>query len=232
MRVWDISPGYLNRQSLLGEHREIHGLAAVVERDTRGYRNHPETLRWKTCLGALSLRHAQVVAEMRLRGYRHQSPLEVDGPSEWPGRFVDSPGDQFAILREKYVGKEQGRIALPETAADMLAQHRYSVLARDPALLRETQGALGTFGGDGGFHDVALLMVVVLRTRPNEKCVDQVLRSILSSVSQVPEDEMHASPGDLLARLKHMLREADGRESARLFQSTVVPDLDMWLDRQ
>jgi len=23
MRVWDINPGYLNRQSLLGEHREL-----------------------------------------------------------------------------------------------------------------------------------------------------------------------------------------------------------------
>jgi len=26
MRIWDIDPGFLNAQSLLGEHRELHGI--------------------------------------------------------------------------------------------------------------------------------------------------------------------------------------------------------------
>jgi len=30
MRLWDINPGYLNRQSLLGEHRELHGIVSIL----------------------------------------------------------------------------------------------------------------------------------------------------------------------------------------------------------
>jgi len=30
MRIWDIHPGYLNRQSLLGEHRELHGIFSII----------------------------------------------------------------------------------------------------------------------------------------------------------------------------------------------------------
>ena len=30
MRVWDIHPGHLNRDSLLGEHRVLHGVAAIL----------------------------------------------------------------------------------------------------------------------------------------------------------------------------------------------------------
>jgi hypothetical protein len=45
MRVWDIHPGFLNRQSLLGEHREIHAIHTIVSRQKKGYSRHPETLR-------------------------------------------------------------------------------------------------------------------------------------------------------------------------------------------
>jgi hypothetical protein len=31
VRVWDLSPGYLNRQSLLAEHRELHGHATAAD---------------------------------------------------------------------------------------------------------------------------------------------------------------------------------------------------------
>jgi len=46
MRVWDINPGYLNRQSLLGEHRELHGIISIIVNKKKGYANHPETVRW------------------------------------------------------------------------------------------------------------------------------------------------------------------------------------------
>jgi hypothetical protein len=49
MRVWDVAAGYLNRGSLLGEHREIHGIAAILSHGMRGYSRHPETLRWTRC---------------------------------------------------------------------------------------------------------------------------------------------------------------------------------------
>jgi pyrimidine dimer DNA glycosylase len=37
LRVWDVSPGYLNRQSLLGEHRELHGLHAILIHGKAGF---------------------------------------------------------------------------------------------------------------------------------------------------------------------------------------------------
>ena len=46
MRIWDINPGYLNRQSLLGEHRELHGIVSIIRDNKKGYSRHPETLRW------------------------------------------------------------------------------------------------------------------------------------------------------------------------------------------
>jgi hypothetical protein len=39
-----VAPGYLTRQSLLGEHHELHGIVSVHLHGKRGYANHPETL--------------------------------------------------------------------------------------------------------------------------------------------------------------------------------------------
>ena len=75
MRVWDIHPGYLSRQSLLGQHVEIHAIYNVLDQEKKGYANHPETRRWADNLDILKTRHDQTVLEMLLRGYRHQSPI-------------------------------------------------------------------------------------------------------------------------------------------------------------
>nr|WP_320015958.1 pyrimidine dimer DNA glycosylase/endonuclease V [uncultured Desulfobacter sp.] len=37
MRIWDLHPGYLNRRSLLGEHRELHGMASIIVNGKKGY---------------------------------------------------------------------------------------------------------------------------------------------------------------------------------------------------
>jgi hypothetical protein len=31
MRIWDVNPGYLKRQSLLGEHRELHAIFPLLK---------------------------------------------------------------------------------------------------------------------------------------------------------------------------------------------------------
>ena len=102
MRVWDVSPGYLNRHSLLGEHREVHALATILQGGKAGYAHHPETRRWRGHLTALAQRHRLLVAEMALRGYRHHSPLVVeDDGAGWPTTYVDTPAGQLAILATK-----------------------------------------------------------------------------------------------------------------------------------
>ena len=70
MRIWDIHPGYLNRQSLLGEHRELHAIVSIIGNKKKGYSRHPETVRWVGYGWALGQRHRLLSAEMALRGFQ------------------------------------------------------------------------------------------------------------------------------------------------------------------
>lgn len=181
MRVWDVSPGYLNRQSLLGEHRELHGLYVVLAEGRRGYSRHPETLRWVGCLSGLSCRHAALVAEMRLRGYGHRSPLaeapesplpessrlpDMEGGIRWPGRFVTPPAEQYALLQAKYRERPPGRIPLPANVQALWAQHKYSVMARDSGLYRSLGPKVARMRTAEEFAALALDLALILREPP------------------------------------------------------------------
>jgi len=116
MRVWDIHPGYLSRQSLLGEHREIHAIWNIITQNKKGYSKHPETLRWQNRLYALWVRHNQVVNEMLLRGYNHNSILNMIGHFQGnfkdQNKFINTHREQRQILLKKYQGKNLGRLNL------------------------------------------------------------------------------------------------------------------------
>ena len=103
MRIWDISPGRLCRNHLLGEHRELHAIWSVLTQGKKGYSRHPETVRWAGKLKALYNRHEQLVSEMEERGYRHRSPLDpaLATGSGRQDRLVDPVGKQIEILRSK-----------------------------------------------------------------------------------------------------------------------------------
>jgi Pyrimidine dimer DNA glycosylase len=76
VRIWDVDPAQLCDRHLLGEHRELHAIWAVLTGGKRGYARHPETLRWRGRLAALYARHDAQVAELARRGFRHASPLD------------------------------------------------------------------------------------------------------------------------------------------------------------
>ncbi len=103
MRVWDLSPKYLCRPHLLGEHAEIHAIWSVITEKKEGYHNHPEVKRWRGKLKALYLRHNQVVAEMEKRGYLHKSRLSSQKAKgeDKQNNQVDSLKRQVAILKGK-----------------------------------------------------------------------------------------------------------------------------------
>jgi pyrimidine dimer DNA glycosylase len=103
MRIWDVDPALLCRQHLLGEHRELHALWTILTADRRGYRRHPETLRWEGRLAALARRHELLVAEMERRGYMHHSPLDprLATGSATQHELVDPLADQLEMLRAK-----------------------------------------------------------------------------------------------------------------------------------
>lgn len=145
MRVWDIHPGYLSRQSLLGEHAEIHALYNIITGNKRGYSRHPETLRWAENSDLLVLRHNLLTLEMKLRGFQHHSPLPFSTDRSERERFkdisyVDLPSAQFEILRKKYAANVQkGRIPLPANGTEFWAHHKYSVMARGYQYYKEIQ---------------------------------------------------------------------------------------------
>jgi hypothetical protein len=102
MRIWDLPTSNLCRQHLLGEHRELHCIWAVLTEGKRGYARHPETLRWAGKLTALYARHEALVDEMTRRGYRHASPLPIPPPDQaYQDVYIDSPADQRELLRAK-----------------------------------------------------------------------------------------------------------------------------------
>lgn len=101
VRIWDVAPRILCRSHLLGEHREIHAVAAVLTRGHAGYRAHPETKRWAGKMPALAARHDRVVAEMRSRGYRHGSPLSATRGSRIQRVRLLSRDAQIARLEAK-----------------------------------------------------------------------------------------------------------------------------------
>ncbi len=77
MRVWDIPPGLLCKQHLLGEHVEAHAIWSIISKDLKGYSKHPEVIRWRGKLAALYARHGDIAAEMERRGFAHRSPLDA-----------------------------------------------------------------------------------------------------------------------------------------------------------
>jgi len=103
MRIWDIRPAKLCRNHLLGEHRELHAIWAILTKNKSGYSHHPETLRWKGKLKALYLRHELLVRELERRAYRHKSDLQrrfATGSAK-QDQFIDSPKEQLNIIKRK-----------------------------------------------------------------------------------------------------------------------------------
>ena len=184
MRIWDVNPGYLNRQSLLGEHRELHGIVSIIRNNKKGYSKHPETLRWVGYGWALKQRHKLLVAEMNLRGYNDQSPVLLRSkPKLWPENYIDPPAVQLSILERKYENFGHGRIPLPKNAQQLWAQHKYSVMARDIASYQRMGKRLARQTGAKQFNDVALELNALLRQPPDEKLIENALLHMWGYVS-------------------------------------------------
>jgi hypothetical protein len=232
VRVWDVSPGYLNRQSLLGEHRELHGIASILLHGKTGYSRHPETMRWARALGGLAARHDHLAAEMRLRGYVDRTPV-AGAPARvvWPAVFVTEPGVQLDLLRRKYVGREKGRISLPRTPQQAWAQHEYSVMARSPEAYRRlgrwVAGRRSAAALDGLMTD----LVELLRQPPSAPRVVTAIDHMWAHLRRHAQPDERAAaarrPADALACVQAIALRVRDR---RLLTSTALSDLAVFLE--
>lgn len=227
MRIWDVNPGYLNRQSLLGEHREIHGLFNVVHLGKTGYSRHPETLRWYGKLAALKLRHDHLVAEMELRGYNHHSPMPDTDEGRIQTDFVDSPYRQFQLLKEKYSQKEPGRIPLPKNSQQLWAQHKYSILSRDPEYYKEVGPLVSRDNSAALFEQLCEAFTRRLLEEPPKGRLVNGLHHMWGYVS--PFASSPQPPEDLKVLLKDIRRLAEKHGKIYLLHSTALGELMIYL---
>ena len=231
MRVWDVSPGYLSRQRLLGEHRELHGLHNIISKHKRGYSRHPETVRWVESLSGLAWRHAHLAAEMRLRGYVDRTPLVAPPLATWPEVFITEPADQFALLWRKYDGSESGRIALPRNASELWAQHKYSVMARDPQACRRFGRAVARMTKRQSVDDVVRELTLLLRQPPSRARLVNALEHMWGHVSKLatPAEARAARAGsaELLSWTQSLARRHGERV---LLASTALGELGAYVN--
>lgn len=76
MRLWSLSPRYLDAKGLIALWREGLLARAVLSGKTKGYRNHPQLERFRAAadpIGYLDAYLREVVAEAMRRGYAFDS---------------------------------------------------------------------------------------------------------------------------------------------------------------
>ena len=226
MRIWDANPGYLDRKRLLGEHRELHGLFNILSLNKKGYSRHPETLRWVGRLPALCLRHQLLLAEMELRGYQHHSPLPVieDNPV-WPDTWISTAVEQFDLLADKQRDETSARIPLPVNTQQLWAQHKYSVMAHDPALYSQLgpEVAHGIYRHD--MEGLAEKLVTTLRQRPSPGHLHNALQHMWGYIS----DAGTPVPQNDAALLQSIGKLAMQEQKSYLLNSTALSELQAWL---
>lgn len=231
MRIWDVSPGYLNRQSLLGEHRELHGLVSVLVNKKKGYSRHPETLRWVEYGWAIKIRHKMLSHEMSLRGYTDRTPiLTRRNQGKWPEEYIDSPYEQLGLLKQKYRDKEVGRLVLPKNAQQMWSQHKYSILARDHNLYKKIGRDVADIRPNEDFSKLANLLSISLRLAPSDGGIRNALQHMWGYVSECGDpgslNVNTASPRRLLSLIQRYAMELN---EPYLKNSTALAELGVWV---
>ncbi|MDN5871272.1 MAG: DUF1722 domain-containing protein [Nitrococcus sp.] len=221
----------MNRQSLLGEHRELHGLYSILVQGKKGYSRHPETQRWVGSESGLARRHAVLVAEMGIRGYSHRSPIaETRCVIQWPEVFVTPPQLQYDLLKSKYQHRPPGRIPLAQNAQQLWAQHKYSVMARDPATCRAIGRRVAQMRHCSDCSALAKDLTLILRETPKNGRLVNVLEHMWGHVSDEATDDdrktAEISTADLLCKTVEL---AARLPEPYLMASTALSDLAVYI---
>ena len=168
-----------------------------------------------------------LAAEMTVRGYTDKTPvLRPGGRIRWPSTFITTPGEQYALLGEKYGGRESGRIPLPESAQELWAQHKYSVMARDPEAYRSIGRRVARLRRAAGFSDLAVDLIEVLRLVPPPGRLINALEHMWGYVSaSAGPDERRVAEQSAAHRLAVLVTLAMRLPAPYLVASTALSEL-------
>lgn len=107
MRLWSIHPGYLDARGLVALWREALLAKKVLEGNTKGYRNHPQLVRFRAAPQPLAYINAflrEVYAQAFARGYRFNE-TKLDGAARGALEPLAVTAGQvayeFAFLQQK-----------------------------------------------------------------------------------------------------------------------------------
>ena len=231
MRIWDINPGYLNDQSLLGEHRELHAIVSILSNNKKGYSEHPETVRWKGHGWALKQRHKLLGSEMSLRGFLDKTPVDLrSNKGKWPDIFIDEPTIQYKLLRDKYKKKAKGRIPLPKNTQELWAQHKYSVLARDNKLYESFGKLVARSKKTELFQELSAEFTEILRTRPQQGTLINALQHMWGYISEHrSKSEKEIDLQDAKAIFSEVQMYSKKYNINYLISSTSLSELGAWI---
>lgn len=124
MRIWSLHPHYLDRQGLVACWRESLLAQAVLAGKTRGYRNHPQLVRFRdssdphASIGAYLLGLADEATE---RGY-HFDRTRIDEPHAEVSALTVTTGQidhEWTHLLSKLSVRSPDRFAELQTVTDI-----------------------------------------------------------------------------------------------------------------
>jgi hypothetical protein len=113
MRLWTIHPKYLDTKGLVALWREALLAQKVLQGQTRGYRHHPQLLRFqavRNSVGALASYLAVVYEESVRRGY-HFDRSKI-GTKKFRGRITETKGQmlyEWSHLKRKLSARDAAR---------------------------------------------------------------------------------------------------------------------------
>ena len=144
MRLWSLHPRYLDAQGLVALWREALLAQAVLAGRTRGYRRHPQLLRFQACVDPVAAvgAYLQAVArEAAARGYRFNA-AKIDRPRGRP-RLAVARG-QLAVERAHLLAKLQrrdpARVPALARARPLLAHPLFTVVPGGRAAWEKAKG--------------------------------------------------------------------------------------------
>ncbi|MEM7231537.1 MAG: DUF1722 domain-containing protein [Planctomycetota bacterium] len=209
MYVSTIHPGYLPTQELLSEYESILGrMGPSASGETEAGRTH-----WESRLPGYS-------AELALRGLE----IPVVAPSSDPLPAPESDGiDDFERVRER---GDAGRIPVPRNSQELWAQHKYSVMARDPNVYREIGRRLAnTPDSEEAFRELHSKLLTTLRTTPPEGRLRNAVQHMWGYVSEAVDSK----PTETSELLAATARAALDRSEPYLLHSTALSELAPYL---
>jgi len=136
MRIWTLNPRYLDHQGLTALWRE--GLLAlkVLKGETRGYRHHPQLIRFRACpdpVGAIAAYLQEVYAEACKRGYRFDAAKLPDRPAT---TLIEETEGQLAYEWEHL------RRKLAQRSPHLYSEHTQIAAPQPHPLFRIVPGAV------------------------------------------------------------------------------------------